>query len=90
MPNTSRFPDDFSALVTAILEHGHELTQRANVVRIGVGFKVVGGVETHRRCITVFVLRKLPLTELADEDVVPARFHLHLTDVVEAELADDA
>jgi hypothetical protein len=77
------FPDDFSAMGSLVAKHGGELTQLPNVVRVGVGFKVVGGRETHRRCVTVFVTAKLPESELAAGDVIPSRFHLHLTDVVE-------
>lgn len=77
------FPDDFSGIASLVAQYGYELERLPNVVRVGVGFKIVGGRETHRRCVTVFVTRKLPPTELDRDDLVPPRFHLHLTDVVE-------
>lgn len=80
---SSPYPDDFTSLASTIADHGDELRRLPNVVGIGVGFKVTGGVETHRRCITVFVDRKVPASQLAIDDQVPPRFHLHLTDVIE-------
>ncbi|MDH4276447.1 MAG: hypothetical protein OEZ14_05670 [Acidimicrobiia bacterium] len=84
---TSPYPDDFASLASMIAEHGDELRSLPNVVGIGVGYKVTGGVETHRRCITVFVARKVPASALDMDDRVPPRFHLHLTDVIEASAA---
>lgn len=80
----SEYPDDFVSLATTIARHGDELRQLPNVIRIGVGFKLIGGVETHRRCITVFVARKVHHSDLGDDELVPPRFRLHLTDVVVA------
>lgn len=84
---TSPYPDDFASLASTIADHGDELRRLPNVVGIGVGFKTFGGVETHRRCITVFVSRKVPSKELDVDERVPSRFHLHLTDVVETSTA---
>lgn len=80
---TSPYPDGFASLATTIADHGDELRTLPHVVRIGVGYKVMGGVETHRRCITVFVTRKVPASQLDADDRVPPRFHLHPTDVIE-------
>ncbi len=79
----STYPDAFTSLASTIADHGDELRRLPNVDRIGVGYKLVGGIETHRRCITVFVTRKVPNSELTEQARVPVRFHLHLTDVVE-------
>lgn len=81
---SKRYPDDFTRLEMVIGQYGGELLRLANVERIGVGYKSSGGVETHRRCITVFVTAKMPKNEIDPDDVVPPRFHLHLTDVVTA------
>lgn len=81
--DTSPYPDDFTSLASMIADHGDELRNLPNVVGIGVGYKEIEGVETHRRCITVFVSRKVPASELGVDDLVPTRFHLHLTDVIE-------
>lgn len=81
--DASPYPDDFASAASTIAHHGDELRRLPNVVGIGVGYKVIGGVETHRRCITVFVNRKVPASQLDVDDQVPARFHLHLTDVIE-------
>ena len=82
---TSPYPDDFSSLAEVISDHGDELRRLPNVVRIGVGYKVTGGVETHRRCITVFVTEKVAANRLDDQERIPGRFHLHLTDVVQTQ-----
>lgn len=80
---TSPYPDDFASLASTIADHGAELRGLPNVVGVGVGYKVIAGVETHRRCITVFVTRKVPASKLDVEEQVPTTFHLHLTDVIE-------
>lgn len=80
----SRYPDDFSSLASAVADHGYELRRLPNVVGVGVGYKVTDGVETHRRCITVFVTDKIAATMLNESGRVPSRFHFHLTDVVVA------
>lgn len=82
--DSSPYPDDFASLASAVADHGDDLRRLPNVVGVGVGYKVIGGVETHRRCITVFVNPKVPASQLEVEDCVPTRFHLHLTDVIEA------
>ncbi len=82
--DTSPYPDDFASLASTIADHGDELRRLPNVLGVGVGYKVIGRVETHRRCITVFVSPKVPASHLEVGDCVPTRFHLHLTDVIEA------
>jgi len=60
-----------------------KLFARANVVGIAVGRKVVGGQETDRPCVVVFVDRKVPEAELRRRDIVPKDLDGVPTDVVE-------
>jgi hypothetical protein len=48
-----------------------ELLKKKNVVSVGKGRKKVGGVDTGRLAIVVGVKKKLPLSFLAAEDVIP-------------------
>jgi len=48
-----------------------ELLAKKNVVSVGRGHKKVGGVDTGRPCIVIGVRKKLPLADLAFEDIVP-------------------
>ena len=60
-----------------------ELLQKRNVVMVGLGTKKVGGVDTGKVAMVVGVKQKLPLSELAAEDVVPTQIKGLVTDVIE-------
>ena len=59
------------------------LLDRANVIGVGIGKKVVAGRETGEPAVVVFVERKLPETQLKKRDVVPKILDEVKTDVVE-------
>ncbi|HLF25971.1 MAG TPA: hypothetical protein VJG32_06520 [Anaerolineae bacterium] len=59
------------------------LMQKANVVATGVGFKIAGDTPTNEPAVIVSVVQKLPLAQLAPEDVVPKTVDGVPTDVVE-------
>ncbi len=48
-----------------------ELMRKANVVGVGIGLRRRRGQSTGELAIVVSVTRKVPLEELAPEDVVP-------------------
>lgn len=48
-----------------------ELLRKKNVVMVGLGTKQVGGIDTGKVALVVGVKQKLPLSELAAEDIVP-------------------
>lgn len=60
-----------------------ELLKRRNVVGVGIGYKTRGGEQTDTIGIVAFVDRKLPLEQLAADDVVPSNLAGVATDVVE-------
>jgi hypothetical protein len=62
-----------------------ELLKKKNVVLIYTGKKVVAGVETERISIRVGVVKKIPLAELAKNDIVPKTIEGMETDVFETE-----
>ena len=49
-----------------------ELMSKANVVGVGVGFQQQGGERTGEMALVVMVKKKVPLEQLAPEDVIPA------------------
>lgn len=51
--------------------HQVELMSKANVVGVGVGFELKGGQKTDTVAVVVMVRRKLPLAQLAPQDVLP-------------------
>ena len=59
------------------------LLQRANVVGVGVGKKVIAGKETETPAVMVFVEKKLPEAQLKKTDIVPKTLDDVKTDVVE-------
>jgi len=48
-----------------------ELLRKKHVVMVGLGTKQVGGIDTGKVALVVGVKQKLPLSELAAEDIVP-------------------
>jgi len=59
--------------VKAVKEaHEAALMQKANVVGVGVGLRIRGGTYTDETAIVVMVTHKVPATELAPEDFIPA------------------
>ncbi len=52
--------------------HTSSLLKKANVVGVGIGLRERGGVRTDELALVVMVSRKVPLEELAPEDVIPA------------------
>lgn len=80
-------PDEASsetkACEDALQRHGDALLQKANVVGVGVGRKVVGGEEQDELCVTVFVREKVPLSALRKRDRIPERVDNVPTDVIE-------
>ncbi|KGM98500.1 serine protease [Clostridium botulinum] len=58
--------------------------RKRNVQGIGLGYKKINGKCTFRKCIRVFVSKKLPSNNIAKEDLIPAYFNYIPTDVVES------
>ena len=64
-------------------QHEANLISRSNVVAVGVGFKIAGGVQTNEPAIVVSVVKKLPLIQLSESSLVPKTLGGVKTDVVE-------
>lgn len=52
-------------------EHADKLLEMANVVGVGIGLRQRGGEYTDEVCLVVMVDQKLPVAQLASEDVIP-------------------
>ena len=63
--------------------HESSLRQMANVVGVGVGFKVKGGVRTSQEAVIVFVRKKQPLALIPAGAIIPQDLNGVATDVVE-------
>lgn len=63
--------------------HEDWLLEKRNVVACGVGFKTVGDRVLPEPSLAVSVSDKLPVAQLARQDLVPARLDGVITDVVE-------
>lgn len=73
----------YEGVRTAKADHEAELLERAHVVGVAVGRKVVRGRETDEACIVVYVDHKEDEVELSRRDRVPKTFDGVRTDVVE-------
>lgn len=60
-----------------------QLMKHKNVVSIGTGIKKKGGLPTGQKAVVVGVKKKLPLAQLAAEDIVPQSIDGKPSDVVE-------
>lgn len=59
-----------------------QLLNKANVVGVGIGYKIKGERKTSRLSLTVLVEQKVPLAELEQADIIPAFIAGYPTDVV--------
>ncbi|AEB77602.1 hypothetical protein [Clostridium botulinum] len=57
---------------------------KANVVGIGLGYKIKNGFNTYQKCIKVFVITKLPNDKLTPNEMIPVNYKGIPTDVVES------
>jgi hypothetical protein len=80
-------PDDANAARAAAREYTDWVLSFPNVHGCGVGRRTVGGRETDEWALVVFVTRKLPLSALRSDEVVPRQLDSLegsvLTDVIE-------
>lgn len=59
---------------------------KENVIGVGLGVKNINGFRTGRKCITVFVTKKMPLNRVYPQDVVPSVYGNIPTDVVQGDI----
>ena len=52
--------------------HEVELMSKPNVVGVGIGFRQEGGMRTDKLALVIMVERKLPASQLAPRDLIPA------------------
>jgi hypothetical protein len=82
-------PDDANAARAAAREYSDWVLSFPNVHACGVGRRTVDGRETDEWSLVVFVTRKLPMSALRSDEVIPRQLDTHegsvLTDVIEAE-----
>ena len=64
-------------------QHEAMLMSMSNVVAVGVGFKIVGDIQTNEPSIIVSVVEKLPAGELPELSLVPQTLDGVKTDVIE-------
>ena len=64
--------------------HVNDLMSYYNVTGVGIGYKEVGGEETSTLCIRVYVIDKLPESELEEKDVLPSSIEEIPVDVIES------
>jgi len=70
--------------VKMVLEQRQEeLLKKANVVGVGIGEKITGGLPVGRLCLKVYVEKKLKKSALAKSDLVPLELSHIETDVEE-------
>lgn len=67
--------------MTLVANAAH-LLNKANVVGVGIGYKIKGGRKTPRLSLTVLVEQKMPLAELEQADIIPASIAGFPTDVI--------
>lgn len=78
----SQLKDDYRILSEVQAEAGAALFAKRNVVGLGLGSKIRGGIDLGEPCLTVFVERKLAPRELSEDDRIPPAFGRFRTDVV--------
>ena len=74
---------DLLSIVRAKRAYTSRLLNSKNVVACGVGFKETEGTFTDEPCVVVSVSRKLPKSQLTDQDLIPKTLDSIKTDVQE-------
>ncbi len=69
-------------LQTTLTANVAKLMAKANVEGVGIGYKLQGGRRINKLCLAVLVEQKLPLSALAQADIIPAFIDGHPTDVI--------
>ena len=64
--------------------HEAELLTKANVVGVGIGFRQQQQTRTDDVVLVVLVEKKVPLTQLAPEDIIPSQIDGVPVDVQES------
>ena len=75
--------DAISVVQAMKRQHETRLLSMSNVVAVGVGLKIAGGVQTNEPCVVVSVVKKLPVVQLPEPSLVPKTLGGVKTDVVE-------
>ena len=81
MPETNR--QQLVAALTAKKTYVDQMLQRANVSACGVGYKIRENTLTDELAVIVSVIKKLPVAQLAELDLIPRKIDGVNTDVVE-------
>ena len=75
--------------LTIVLQANRDaLLHRPDVSAVAIGCKTVGGRRTDELAIIISVSRKIPETDLKDDEILPKHIQGCPTDVVEVELVD--
>jgi hypothetical protein len=65
---------DITEHVKAVKQaHENELLAKKNVVGVGIGFRQIGGTATSDLALVVMVTKKLPASQLSEDDFVPSK-----------------
>ncbi|OOB76413.1 hypothetical protein AXF41_02925 [Clostridium haemolyticum] len=79
--NTSKTIDN---KILYICRHEYKFfLDKANVIGVGLSYKIKNGNNTHKKCIRVFTTKKLPENKLLFQDLIPSLYKGIPTDVVE-------
>jgi hypothetical protein len=72
---------DLNEIRLTKVRHTTELMKKTNVVGVAIGYKEKGGQKTEIPNLVVMVRKKVPISELRQQDVVPAEVDRISTDV---------
>ncbi|EGO89307.1 serine protease [Clostridium botulinum C] len=56
---------------------------KSNVIGVGLGYKIKNGFNTFKKCLSVFVTRKLPCYNISSSNLVPSYYWGIPTDIVD-------
>jgi hypothetical protein len=74
-------PEAVARAQSVKVKYEKELMRKRNVVGVGVGFQEHAGQTTDNVCVVVSVREKVPLDQLAPQDVIPTELDGVLVDV---------
>lgn len=70
-------------LYSLLEKYRYSLLEKKGVIGVGIGYKEIKGKVTKKECLVVYVDKKVPITKLDINDVIPATIEHKITDVKE-------
>ena len=64
-------------------QYEEKLLLNPNVIGVGIGLKIINGIPTERKCIKIYVQKKVSKSKLQKNELIPRKLNGIETDIEE-------